>query len=99
MTGRMRRAAKRDQGAGFRSLYRRPILRGLAGRLWRRRHPHRGTRRQRRPLYRAGRRGRIGRDVQDRKRVVEGKRGSVRVDLGGRRVIKKKKQKNSVYTK
>src|SRR3546814_10816068 len=28
----------------------------------------------------------------DRKSVVEGKRGSVRVDLGGRRIIKKKKQ-------
>src|SRR3546814_11105506 len=27
----------------------------------------------------------------DRKSVVEGKRGSVRVDLGGRRIIKKKK--------
>src|SRR3546814_16827685 len=27
----------------------------------------------------------------DRKSVVEGKRGSVRVDLGGRRLIKKKK--------
>src|SRR3546814_19089304 len=31
----------------------------------------------------------------DRKSVVEGKRGSVRVDLGGRRILKKKKkQKN-----
>src|SRR3546814_15206267 len=29
----------------------------------------------------------------DRKRVVEGKRVSVRVDLGGRRIIKKKKKK------
>src|SRR3546814_11428658 len=28
----------------------------------------------------------------DRKRVVSGKRGSVRVDLGGRRIRKKKKQ-------
>src|SRR3546814_21067988 len=29
--------------------------------------------------------------VADRKSVVEGKSGSVRVDLGGRRIIKKKK--------
>src|SRR3546814_18527974 len=29
----------------------------------------------------------------DRKSVVEGKSGSVRVDLGGRRIIKKKKKK------
>src|SRR3546814_13539190 len=28
----------------------------------------------------------------DRKSVVEGKRGSVRVDVGGRRIIKKKKE-------
>src|SRR3546814_5950755 len=31
--------------------------------------------------------------VADRKSVVEGKRVSVRVDLGGRRIIKKKKKK------
>src|SRR3546814_11115303 len=31
---------------------------------------------------------------QDRKRVVSGKSVSVRVDLGGRRIIKKKKYKN-----
>src|SRR3546814_18845795 len=30
--------------------------------------------------------------AQDRKSVVQGKRGSVRVDLGGRRSIKKKNQ-------
>src|SRR3546814_21061534 len=30
----------------------------------------------------------------DRKSVVEGKRGAVRVDLGGGRIIKKKKKKN-----
>src|SRR3546814_14899977 len=30
--------------------------------------------------------------AKDRKSVVEGKRGSVRVDLGGRRIIKKKKK-------
>src|SRR3546814_15536858 len=30
---------------------------------------------------------------QDRKGVVSGKRGSVRVDIGGRRTIKKKKKK------
>src|SRR3546814_16096605 len=30
----------------------------------------------------------------DRKSVVEGKRGAVRVDLGGRRFIKKKKKPN-----
>src|SRR3546814_16486222 len=37
------------------------------------------------------RRHRQGTSRQDRKRVVEGKWGSVRVDLGGRRIIKKKK--------
>src|SRR3546814_20434771 len=40
---------------------------------------------------------------QDRKRVVEGKSVSVRVDIGGRRIIKKKKQQLSMtkqtYTK
>src|SRR3546814_11385300 len=34
------------------------------------------------------------RATSDRKRVVEGKGGAVRVDLGGRRCIKKKKQEN-----
>src|SRR3546814_20055754 len=33
-----------------------------------------------------------GRSRTDRKSVVKGKSGSVRVDLGGRRTIKKKKQ-------
>src|SRR3546814_15702662 len=38
---------------------------------------------------------RNGADVLvDRKSVVEGKGGSVRVDLGGRRIIKKKKHKS-----
>src|SRR3546814_11406290 len=32
-------------------------------------------------------------DVRDRKSVVSGKSVSVRVDLGGRRIIKKKKKK------
>src|SRR3546814_17275823 len=32
--------------------------------------------------------------LRDRKSVVEGKSGAVRVDLGGRRYIKKKKKKN-----
>src|SRR3546814_15875102 len=31
-------------------------------------------------------------DLEDRKSVGEGKRGSVRVDLGGRRIIKKKRK-------
>src|SRR3546814_12680601 len=31
--------------------------------------------------------------AKDRKSVVEGKSGSVRVDLGGRRIIKKKQKK------
>src|SRR3546814_17653674 len=35
----------------------------------------------------------------DRKSVVEGKRVSVRVDLGGRRIIKKKKIKNKSRTR
>src|SRR3546814_14211790 len=33
--------------------------------------------------------------IQDRKSVVEGKSVSVRVDLGGRRIIKKKTKKNN----
>src|SRR3546814_19469664 len=33
---------------------------------------------------------RARRPIKDRKSAVEGKRGSVRVDLGGRRIIKKK---------
>src|SRR3546814_15020950 len=37
--------------------------------------------------------GRLVMPVGDRKSVVEGKSVSVRVDLGGRRIIKKKKQK------
>src|SRR3546814_12119974 len=36
---------------------------------------------------------RVEKGDPDRKSVVEGKSGSVRVDLGGRRVIKKKKTK------
>src|SRR3546814_16411222 len=38
---------------------------------------------------------RAGSRHPDRKSVVEGKRVSVRVDLGGRRIIKKKRQKRS----
>src|SRR3546814_13599123 len=34
---------------------------------------------------------RIGRELEDRKRVVEGKRGSVRVNHGGPSILKKKK--------
>src|SRR3546814_14842334 len=50
--------------------------------------------------WRRGRRGRESRVAdqpmyrKDRKSVVAGKRVSVRVDLGGRRLIKKKKKKN-----
>src|SRR3546814_17087072 len=36
--------------------------------------------------------------VHDRKSVVEGKRGYVRVDLGGRRMIKKNKTRLSLST-
>src|SRR3546814_20501537 len=36
-----------------------------------------------------------GRQRQDRKSVVEGRRVSVRVDIGGRRIIKKKKKKTT----
>src|SRR3546814_13939663 len=36
------------------------------------------------------------RPLGDRKSVVEGKSVSVRVDLGGRRIIKKKKKRNDV---
>src|SRR3546814_17781764 len=38
-------------------------------------------------------RGHFDRQTEDRKSVVEGKSVSVRVDLGGRRIIKKKKKK------
>src|SRR3546814_12789046 len=37
-------------------------------------------------------------DVRDRKSVVYGKSVSVRVDLGGRRIIKKKKNNNKIVT-
>src|SRR3546814_15018690 len=43
--------------------------------------------------YQTGRRPRVGR-VGDRKSVVEGKSVSVRVDPGGRRIIKKKNKNN-----
>src|SRR3546814_4196466 len=42
------------------------------------------------------RRGRLDR-ARDRKSVVSGKSVSVRVDLGGRRLIKKKKDKNRTH--
>src|SRR3546814_15978930 len=35
---------------------------------------------------------------QDRKSVVKGQSVSVRVDLGGRRIIKKQQQKQTLYT-
>src|SRR3546814_18742753 len=37
----------------------------------------------------------VGFEEGDRKRVVEGKSVSVRVDLGGRRIIKKKKERTN----
>src|SRR3546814_11364900 len=37
------------------------------------------------------------RDLRDRKSVVSGKRVSVRVDLGGRRIIKTTKTYNKLY--
>src|SRR3546814_15943227 len=54
--------------------------------------PHReGDRRCRDDLRDRGRRDRpVRRPGQDRKSVVKGKSVSVRVDLGGRRIIKKK---------
>src|SRR3546814_19476802 len=39
--------------------------------------------------------GRNAEGFRDRKSVVSGKRGSVRVDLGGRGIIKKKKKKDN----
>src|SRR3546814_19437203 len=42
---------------------------------------------------------RIGLSVQDRKSVVLGKRVSERVDLGGRRIIKKKNQERAMYNR
>src|SRR3546814_14478510 len=48
----------------------------------------------------AGRREESARRYQDRKRVVSGKSVSVRVDLGGRRIIKKKNSnKDKTYSK
>src|SRR3546814_13533025 len=41
---------------------------------------------------------RAARTARDRKRVVEGKSVSVRVDLGGRRIIKKKTNTGITYT-
>src|SRR3546814_19119035 len=35
---------------------------------------------------------------EDRKNVVSGKSGAVRVDIGGRRIIKKKKKKRKQHT-
>src|SRR3546814_17112274 len=49
------------------------------------------------PHLRSARRVR-GRRRRDRKSVVSGKRVSVRVDLGGRRIIKKKKANNRIAT-
>src|SRR3546814_16213953 len=49
---------------------------------------------------RRGSRGSRARARRDRKSVVEGKSVSVRVDLGGRRIIKKKKNiNNQLFTK
>src|SRR3546814_4626665 len=56
--------------------------------------PHQGIyayERTNRKLLAAARRLRLDREKLDRKRVVKGKRGSVRVDLGCSRIIKKKK--------
>src|SRR3546814_12414010 len=41
---------------------------------------------------------RAAEQVAERKSVVEGKRVSVRVDPGGRRIIKKKNKNNNTYT-
>src|SRR3546814_17623095 len=50
---------------------------------------------QRRPgTWRRGADTRAGCHLRDRKSVGEGKRVAVRVDLGGRRIIKKKKNHN-----
>src|SRR3546814_12125544 len=58
------------------------------------RHTVRRRRGSARPsLGRAPPSARRDRRAADRKSVVEGKRVSVRVDLGGRRIIKKKKHK------
>src|SRR3546814_20169096 len=52
------------------------------------------------PPHKGGRRSRlishIRKQAPDRKSVVSGKSVSVRVDLGGRRIIKKKKQRKTV---
>src|SRR3546814_15023875 len=54
----------------------------------------RAARNQPAPRRRTDERGR-----SDRKSVVSGKSGSVRVDLGGRRIIKKKKQQKDQIIK
>src|SRR3546814_5047397 len=47
------------------------------------------------PRVRRARRGRHPGALEDRKSVVEGKRVSVRVDIGGTRIIQKKKHQNT----
>src|SRR3546814_12116428 len=39
----------------------------------------------------------VAQPIEDRKSVVSGTSGSVRVDLGGRRIIKKKKYKTKIH--
>src|SRR3546814_11880995 len=81
----------------FRSVAARPRL--LARRPFRRRDEQGRGRDHRRRLYQSEppdhSRGARSAAQQDRKRVVQGKRVSVRVDIGGRRVIKKKTKRKA----
>src|SRR3546814_15461103 len=65
-----------------------PVGRAVSGLL--------GTRHAREHASRAGYARAVGTPIPrpDRKSVVEGKRGSVRVDCGGRRLIKKKNKQS-----
>src|SRR3546814_15216616 len=75
---------------------------GPGGRRQHRRH-YRAVRSARHPASRRGLRRALHRSqsllaVTDRKSVVSGKSVSVRVDLGGRRIIKKKKKQTTKKT-
>src|SRR3546814_13065709 len=94
------RAGEVDQGPVHADRVRRRLRRGRTARL-----PDPRARAVRGPAQAAGPPGAVarsppGRDrpATDRKRVVQGKSGSVRVELGGRRSNKKKKQINLTVT-
>src|SRR3546814_13199834 len=82
--GALGRSARHSQGRASNGIRRVPRAHGSALSSSRRSRTYHGVRTD--PKRQGGRPGR------DRKSVVEGKSVSVRVDLGGRRNIKKKKK-------